>query len=317
MISVIVPVFKTEKYIHNCVDSILAQTYHDLQIILVDDGSPDKCGLICDEYAQKDSRIEVIHQTNSGVHQSRLNGLKTAKGEWSTFVDSDDYLPPDAFELLINTSEGFDMVSGKMVLINDEKDQIQNYPYSIKETGLFSGTEIIKEILHHHYAPNIIRLIVKTNVLLQSMISIPRNIYIGEDMLFFISICKHINKAFGIPNVVYYYRLQPSSITHTHKIQLQDIDAFDIELEKLIDNSVIFSEGLFRNRMFETMRFIAMPHFEKTRIKDKVLETYSHFPIKTFERFLVFLCKIDNFHLRKLLFSLGYKLLLLKNKVTQ
>ena len=100
LISVIVPVYKVEKYLHKCIDSILAQTYTNLEIILVDDGSPDNCGRICDEYALKDSRIKVIHQKNGGLSAARNAGLDIATGEYIGFVDSDDYIAPDMYEKL-------------------------------------------------------------------------------------------------------------------------------------------------------------------------------------------------------------------------
>ena len=100
LISVIVPVYKVEKYLRECVDSILAQTYTNLEIILVDDGSPDNCGKICDEYAQNDSRIKVIHQENGGLSAARNAGLDIATGKYIGFVDSDDYAELNMFEEL-------------------------------------------------------------------------------------------------------------------------------------------------------------------------------------------------------------------------
>ena len=91
-ISVIVPVYNVEKYLPRCIDSILAQTFTDFELILVDDGSPDNCGAICDEYAVKDSRICVIHQKNQGVSAARNTGIEASKGEYVTFIDSDDYI---------------------------------------------------------------------------------------------------------------------------------------------------------------------------------------------------------------------------------
>lgn len=90
MISVIVPVYKAEKYLHRCVDSILAQSYTDFELLLIDDGSPDNCGAICDEYAQMDSRVRVFHKENGGVSSARNLGLDNARGEYVTFCDSDD-----------------------------------------------------------------------------------------------------------------------------------------------------------------------------------------------------------------------------------
>ncbi len=103
LISVIVPVYKVEKYIHKCVDSICNQTYANLEIILVDDGSPDSCGEICDEYAKKDERIVVIHKENGGLSDARNAALDIMKGKYVVFVDSDDSLDPPMIEKLYKT----------------------------------------------------------------------------------------------------------------------------------------------------------------------------------------------------------------------
>lgn len=95
LISIIVPVYNVEKYIHRCVDSILSQTYGDFELILVDDGSPDGCGAICDDYAAKDSRIRVIHKENGGLSSARNAGMEIARGKYYLFCDSDDYVSPD------------------------------------------------------------------------------------------------------------------------------------------------------------------------------------------------------------------------------
>lgn len=99
-ISIIVPVYKAEQYLSDCIDSILAQTFTDLEVILVDDGSPDSCGSICEEYAAKDSRVSVIHQENQGQAAARNHAMTQAKGKWVCFVDSDDLIHPQMVELL-------------------------------------------------------------------------------------------------------------------------------------------------------------------------------------------------------------------------
>lgn len=104
-VSVIVPVYNVEKYLHKCLDSIINQTYRNLEIILVDDGSPDNCGAICDEYAQKDSRIKVIHQKNGGLSAARNTGLDCAVGEYISFVDSDDWVSEEFIEQLISSAK--------------------------------------------------------------------------------------------------------------------------------------------------------------------------------------------------------------------
>lgn len=104
-LSIIVPVYKVEKYLPKCIDSILAQTFRDYELILIDDGSPDNCGTICDEYAAKDDRIIVIHQKNQGVSAARNAGLDIARGTYLGFVDSDDWIEPEMYETMISTAK--------------------------------------------------------------------------------------------------------------------------------------------------------------------------------------------------------------------
>lgn len=103
-ISIIVPVYDVELYLQRCLDSIVNQTYQNLEIILVDDGSPDNCGIICDRYAAQDKRIKVIHQSNMGLSAARNKGLDTATGNYIGFVDSDDWIETDMFEYMLNNA---------------------------------------------------------------------------------------------------------------------------------------------------------------------------------------------------------------------
>lgn len=105
-ISVIVPVYKAEDYLPECIDSILSQTFSDFEVFLVDDGSPDNCGTICEAYAEKDSRIQVIHQENQGQAAARNHALKEASGDWICFVDSDDLIHPQLLQLLYENAVG-------------------------------------------------------------------------------------------------------------------------------------------------------------------------------------------------------------------
>lgn len=108
LVSVIVPVYNVEKYIRGCITSILSQTYKDLQVILVDDGTPDDSGKICDEFAQKDDRVLVIHKENGGLSSARNAGLDAAKGKYIMFIDSDDYIVDNAVEILVEECEKYD-----------------------------------------------------------------------------------------------------------------------------------------------------------------------------------------------------------------
>ena len=146
LISIIVPVYKVEPYIKRCVQSIIEQSYKNIEIILVDDGSPDKSGEICDEFSKKDERIKVIHKPNGGLSDARNAGLKIAKGEYIGFVDSDDYIENDMFECLyklctenkaqISIVSYYEYYNGKLISVR-KNDKLEK----------FNKTEAIKELL--------------------------------------------------------------------------------------------------------------------------------------------------------------------------
>ena len=146
LISIIIPVYKVEKYLEKCIKSVLSQTYKNLQIILVDDGSPDNCGNICDDYARVDNRIEVIHKANGGLSDARNVGLKAARGEYIGFVDSDDYVSNEMFENLYNTliSNDVDVSICNFYIVIDNKNIIKNADNGVK---IYNKLEILKEIL--------------------------------------------------------------------------------------------------------------------------------------------------------------------------
>lgn len=146
LISLIIPVYRVESYLEKCLDSILNQTYHNLEIIIVDDGSPDNCGVICDKYASTDSRIQVIHQENAGISSARNRGLDIAKGEFILFVDSDDWIEPETCEYLLNLAceRQADIVCFGYyeVFLDGRKD-----PHSVKEPGMMSKDELIRHLV--------------------------------------------------------------------------------------------------------------------------------------------------------------------------
>ncbi len=134
--SIIVPIYNVEKYLHECVDSVLSQTFHDFEIILVDDGSPDACPDICDEYKQKDSRIKVIHKENGGLSDARNAGLELAKGEYIIFIDSDDYWDDNkALEKIYNiiAERSPDVITWRFKKLFEDSGKIVPYGYSISK----------------------------------------------------------------------------------------------------------------------------------------------------------------------------------------
>ena len=147
LISVIVPVYKVEKYLDRCVESITNQTYKNLEIILVDDGSPDNCPKMCDEWVQKDSRIKVIHKENGGLSDARNAGMAIATGEVISFIDSDDYIDLNMYELLINKMHetDSDIVSCGVNWV-DESGGVLKCDMVLSDV-VFSTEEAMKELL--------------------------------------------------------------------------------------------------------------------------------------------------------------------------
>lgn len=148
MISVIVPIYKVEQYLSRCVDSIITQTYKDIEIILVNDGSPDRCGQICDEYAQEDARVRVVHKVNGGLSDARNAGLEIAKGEYVTFIDSDDFVALNMLEHLVNRLIQYDAGIVQCEHLRVYKDSMVqdttlkiNQPTSSSLRGTASGNE--------------------------------------------------------------------------------------------------------------------------------------------------------------------------------
>ncbi|MFA5323011.1 MAG: glycosyltransferase family 2 protein [Smithella sp.] len=142
-ISIIVPVYKTEPYLHRCLDSVVNQTHKNLEIILVDDGSPDNCGKICDEYEVLDPRIKVIHQQNAGLSAARNAALKMASGEYIGFVDSDDWIAADMFEILYG---GVAKYEAQIAICGYYYVNVNNYrEVKEKDTTLYNR----KDALHH------------------------------------------------------------------------------------------------------------------------------------------------------------------------
>ena len=152
LISVIVPVYHVEQYLDRCVSSILEQTYDHLEVILIDDGSPDSCPRLCDEWAEKDPRVRVIHQENGGVSSARNAGLDAATGDYIAFVDSDDAIRPNYFETLyaLLTEHQAELSICKMLVVDEEgKVMARFFLQRTHLSGLYTGREYLNENLHY------------------------------------------------------------------------------------------------------------------------------------------------------------------------
>ena len=140
LVSVIVPIYNAEQYLTACVDALLAQTYTHIEILLVDDGSKDRSGILCDEYAQRDSRVRVLHLQNGGVSRARNHALEVMKGEWVCFADADDEVTPYYVEHFVDAmEEGIDVIISEVIFVHEEG---RNERLSYKRHGTLPLTEI-------------------------------------------------------------------------------------------------------------------------------------------------------------------------------
>ncbi|MBO5360736.1 MAG: glycosyltransferase family 2 protein [Clostridia bacterium] len=220
LISVIIPVYNVEEYLCECIDSVINQTYKNLEIILVDDGSTDSSGKICDEYAEKDSRISVVHKENSGPSKTRNIGIEHAKGEYIYFLDSDDYIELNALELLVNTAESnsADLVFFDAHSFSDDGAEIKQ-GYTVKGTfEAKSGYEILTE-LHKNkdYHCSVVLLLISKRLLTSNNIRFLESAYCSEDMLFTYKVfCSSLQTA-QCRHTLYHRRYRSGSIVTSKK----------------------------------------------------------------------------------------------------
>ena len=229
-ISIIVPIYNVEKYLRQCLDSIVCQTYGNLEIILVDDGSSDSCGAVCDEYVKKDSRIMVVHQENQGVSVARNVGIEMATGSWIMFVDPDDWLELDCCEKVIECTREklWDVVYFQYV-INDERGE------KIKENismDSFVLTDVmIKKIQLEGLADRMRSLvfmvpwgkIYRKALLDQYGCKFPIGIKKRQDCIFNLYCLEYIKQAYYFDFVGYHYRINSNSICRRENKEMLDI----------------------------------------------------------------------------------------------
>lgn len=223
-ISVIIPVYNVDSWIRRCIESVIQQTYSDLQIILVDDGSSDRSGLICDEYCKLDSRIVTIHTNNQGSVRARKNGLKVATGEFIGFVDGDDCIAPQMYEHLMNAiySSGADIVHcGYFEYTENEKVKeitcfsSGNYDLSTEiEKREFINKFFFQSSEYNEITPSIWSKLFRAEIIKKTFGFIPDSQQIGEDVLCLIYSVMEAHSICLLKEPLYYYLNRNDSLSH-------------------------------------------------------------------------------------------------------
>lgn len=221
-VSVIVPVYNAEKYLAECVDSILAQTLRDIEVILVDDGSTDSSPSICEAYAEKDSRIQVIHKANGRAASARNAGLKLAQGEYIAFVDSDDWIAPEMYEKML--AAGADVCLCDYVRFQGEKEFPFTQP-NIRD-GFYDKEQICKEVYPHlvmdgiEYPITISNwaLLIRRKVIAENQLSYREDIHVSEDAPFGSEVLYCADTfSYLKGECLYHYRITQGSASSTYK----------------------------------------------------------------------------------------------------
>lgn len=211
-ISIIVPVYKVEEYLPKCIDSILGQTFTDWELLLIDDGSPDNSGRICDEYALKDSRIKVFQKDNSGVSNTRNLGLDNAKGDYVMFVDSDDWISEDCLEVCVKEIVEYDLDALQFgltsVISGTEKQSVKT------ATKPLSGEQYIQT---NSFNVCVGGGIYKRNIIEEYNLRFPTQLKLAEDQIFTLSLFRHVQRIKYLDKSLYYYLQRADSAVHTSK----------------------------------------------------------------------------------------------------
>lgn len=269
-ISVVVPIYNVEKYLIDCVESIINQTYLDLEIILVDDGSPDNCGKICDELAKKDHRIKVIHKANGGLSDARNAGIDVATGEFIMFIDSDDLMELNACEKLVTeiTNRNAQMVIGNYIYVNDDgtpwskevfsKEKYKNFKLSIKDyrdSFFVMNSAVWNKIYRLDF--------IKENNM-KFIVGIP-----GEDAPFTTLYFIKSKDVYYIDDIVYKYRQRGDTTSISNNCDLKYFKGISIAYKHIYNNFNDNNElGFYRFFYAKSMTYMLYKFIDSIKMSD-------------------------------------------------
>lgn len=257
LISIIVPVYNVENYLSQCIESIINQTYRNIEIILIDDGSTDNSGKICDEYAEKDSRIMVLHQSNGGHTKARQAGLAKSSGEYIAFIDSDDWIDNDLYEKMIRILNKFkvDIIESGHICEYGDKS-IKELP--VIDKGLYKDKKLFEELYPKMICdeksvscgihPSLWTKLFKRDCLAEILMDLDNDILIGEDAACVYAVLSEIKSIYVMDMTEYHYRRRNNSVVSL-KMDFNDLQLiydFLYKYYKRNKNKEILLEQLYR-----------------------------------------------------------------------
>ena len=284
--SIIVPIYNVEQYIRKCLDSIINQSYENIEIILVDDGSPDLCPKICDEYSAKDERIKVIHKKNEGLIAARKSGVEIATGDYISFVDGDDWIEKDMYSKVNDSISAYnsDICITQFFYAYEDHNEFSNYDlnkeyYSKEDIELYLYPKMIYSGNYYSFGiyPNCWSKVFKSNLVKNNLFNSDNCIRIGEDASFVYSAIIDSQSISFVNLPLYNYRINPKSMTKSYDKELvktfylpylciknkSELKNVDIS-EQLSMYLLYLSNFAVRN---ETIRYINEKNISKKRLE--------------------------------------------------
>lgn len=250
IISIIVPVYNSEAYLTECIESVLNQTFTDFELILINDGSKDSSGLICDSYARTDHRVRVIHKTNEGVSAARNEGINLAKGEWILFIDSDDWIDRDYIYHFMNQNPNIEESSLYIQSILKVEDGSISEFYSFQNKKKRLKNIFLENEIYVFGAPYC--KLYNKDLIIKNKLTFPDNISFGEDTLFYLNYLQYVDNITTLSHQGYYYRLYSneslSRKTHSIDKQMFYLVAHFCSVQRLIEQ-----KGVEREKVFERL----------------------------------------------------------------
>jgi len=211
-VSVVVPVYNAERYLGLAVESVLSQKHLDFELILVDDGSVDRSGSLCDKYASANPNVNVLHTENQGVSAARVFGAKHAVGEWVCFLDADDVLPADALQIMVSKSNGADIVIGNKQIVCG--DDITKEVLNTEDKSL-SPCDFLSNLIRNEVSQYITGRMFRRSLFENGNVNVPREIVMAEDFIMNVQLGNNAKRVQLIRDFVYCYYIYPSSVSHT------------------------------------------------------------------------------------------------------
>lgn len=290
-ISVVIPVYNVEKYLSECLDSVVNQTYKNLQIILVDDGSTDFSGKICDVYAEKDNRITVVHQKNAGAGAAKNTGLELIDGDYFSIIDSDDYIELDMYEKMVNSLEKYnaDIVQClfRNVFVNDSFDR----KYKIKGNypKVLTSKSFLKEYLYDWKYAIFANKVFKSSLLKEIRFPVGRKI---DDEFFTYKLVCNAKKVVNIDNILYNYRMRKTSVMNENDTDRLIYDRIDCFIERYNYVSDIYPslKKKYNLKLYDDLLYFK----DSAKDNGKILSLINNFSRKKFNGFDKLYQKIMN-----------------------